>query len=97
MFQPPSPTSDPSAVLWPTFLSAQDIQDHFRTFVDRAEHVLGHTKATRMWYRNGFDSFCNFLKQTGVTWPLAVTPDVLESWLGWNRDRKMSAVSLKTY
>jgi site-specific recombinase XerD len=97
MFQPPSPTAGPSAVVWPTFLSAQDIQDQFRTFVDRTEHVLGHTKATRMWYRNGFDSFCNFLKQTGAPWPLAVTPDVLESWLGWNRDRNMSPVSLKTY
>jgi len=86
-----------SAAAWPTFTSEHDLQGQFRAFADRTEHVLGHTKATRMWYRNGFDSFRSFLTQTGVAWPLAISPDLLESWLGWNRDRKMSPVSLKTY
>jgi site-specific recombinase XerD len=82
---------------WPAFASLDALNDRFRAFLERTEHVLGHTAATRMWYRNGVGSFIRFTVATNVAWPLTVDPGTLEGWLAWNRDRGLGAVSLKTY
>src|SRR5947199_393663 len=55
MFPPPSTPGIPSSPSWPTFASIDQLHDQFASFSDRAEHVLGFTKSTRMWYRNGFE------------------------------------------
>jgi site-specific recombinase XerD len=97
MFPSPSPNEISSSSSWPAFASIDELNNNFQSFCDRAERVLGFTKSTRLWYRDGFGSFVRFLTETGTDWPLVVSPDLLEQWLAWSRTQTLSLTTIHTY
>jgi site-specific recombinase XerD len=90
---PPRPTD----TVWPTATSVESLTAELETFLHRSKYVLGHTQSTQQWYVTGVRSFLRFAEATNITWPVTLSSDLLETWLGWLRGQRLSGVTLKTY
>jgi site-specific recombinase XerD len=87
----------PTETVWPIATSADSLSAQLETFLHRSKYVLGHTPSTQQWYVTGVRSFLRFAEATNLAWPITITTDLLETWLGWMRERRLSGVTLKTY
>jgi integrase/recombinase XerD len=83
--------------IWPIATSVDTLSAQLEAFLHRSKYVLGHTSSTQQWYVTGVRSFLRFAEATNLAWPITISTDLLETWLGWMREQRLSGVTLKTY
>ncbi|MEO6325611.1 MAG: site-specific integrase [Thermoanaerobaculia bacterium] len=72
-----------------------NLSDHLADFLERAEHVDGHSRFTVALYRQAWTNFRRFLVDRGACADVAVAAKLplLDRWVGWNHKRGIQPIT----
>lgn len=81
-------------------LRTLDLLDlRFEEWIEYSRTGLGHSAATRRWYRCSFQNFRAFLIERGAVLGADIRHDLLAiaEWVRWNREKRRTPVTMVNY
>src|SRR5258706_7813871 len=71
----------------------------FEDWIDYARTGLGHSAATRRWYRCAYQNFRAYLIERGAVLGADIRRDLfaIAEWVRWNREKKRTPVTIVNY